>query len=220
MAKLVVFGTGDIAKLAHFYFTHDSVHRVVAFCVDAAYRTVPEFLGLPVVSFDEVELRYPPTTHRMFIAISYAQMNRLRACKYAAAKARGYALVSYVSRRATCLTQFPIGDNCFILEDNTIQPFVKIGNNVTLWSGNHIGHDSIVEDHCFISSHVVISGHCTVGSYSFLGVNATIHHAIQIHERCLIGAGAVIRKNTVAKGVYLPKQGATLIDKNSDEVDL
>jgi acyl-[acyl carrier protein]--UDP-N-acetylglucosamine O-acyltransferase len=97
---------------------------------------------------------------------------------------------------------------------------VKIGNNVTLWSGNHIGHDSTIEDHCFISSHVVISGHCTVGPYSFIGVNATLHNAVQIAERCLIGAGAVIMKDTVAKGVYLPKQGAMLFAKNSDEVEL
>ena len=54
----------------------------------------------------------------------------------------------------------PPGDNCFILEDNTVQPFVTIGNNVTLWSGNHIGHDSVIEDDCFISSHVVVSGTC------------------------------------------------------------
>jgi sugar O-acyltransferase (sialic acid O-acetyltransferase NeuD family) len=220
MANLILFGTGDIAKLAHYYFTHDSAHEVVAFCVDAAYRTVPEFLGLPVVSFEDVAHHYPPATHHMFIALSYARMNQLRAAKYAEAKARGYTLVSYLSSHATCLTQFPIGDNCFILEDNTIQPFVTIGNNVTLWSGNHIGHDSTIADHCFISSHVVISGHCTIGAYAFLGVNATLHNSIQIAERCLIGAGAVIMKDTVAKGVYLPKQGAMLFAKNSDEVEL
>lgn len=97
---------------------------------------------------------------------------------------------------------------------------MRIGNNVTLWSGNHVGHDSTIADHCFISSHVVISGHCTVGAYSFLGVNATLHNSIRVAERCLIGAGTVIMKDTVAKGVYLPKQGAMLFAKNSDEVEL
>ena len=68
MAKIVVFGAGDIARLAHYYFTHDSAHDVVAFCVDAAYHTATEFLGLPLVSFDDVEQHYPPATHSMFIA--------------------------------------------------------------------------------------------------------------------------------------------------------
>lgn len=220
MTKLVLFGAGDIARLAHYYFTHDSTHDVVAFCVDDEYRAASEVLGLPLVSFEEVTRHYPPDTHSMFVALSYAKMNQVRAAKYAAAKALGYELVNYVSSRATFLTQYPTGDNCFILEDNTIQPFVKIGNNVTLWSGNHIGHDSTIEDHCFISSHVVVSGHCTIGAYSFIGVNATLHNSIRIAERCLIGAGAVMMKDTVAKGVYLAKQGAMLFPKNSDEVEL
>ena len=84
----------------------------------------------------------------MFVALSYAKMNQVREAKYADARALGYELVSYVSSRCSFLTQYPIGDNCFILEDNTVQPFVRIGNNVTLWSGNHIGHDSSIGDHC------------------------------------------------------------------------
>jgi sugar O-acyltransferase (sialic acid O-acetyltransferase NeuD family) len=220
MSHIVIFGAGDIARLAHFYFTHDTAHEVVAFCVDAEYRSTPEFLGLPLLTFDEVSHRYPPATHELFVALSYTKMNRVRAAKYEAAKALGYRCPSYVSSRATVLMQQPIGENCFILEDNTIQPFVTIGNNVTLWSGNHIGHDSVIEDHCFISSHVVISGHCTIGRYSFLGVNATLHNSVRVAEQCLIGAGALLMKDTVAKGVYLPKQGAMLFGKNSDEVEL
>ena len=139
--------------------------------------------------------------------------------KYVETKKRGYTLVNYISTRCSNLTQFPIGDNCFILEDNTIQPYVRIGNNVTLWSGNHIGHDSVIEDHNFISSHVVISGHCTIKSYCFLGVNATLRNGITIAEENIIGAGAIIMKNTKHKDVYLPAK-SVLFDKQSDAVDL
>jgi UDP-3-O-[3-hydroxymyristoyl] glucosamine N-acyltransferase len=117
------------------------------------------------------------------------------------------------------LAEDPVGDNCFILEDNTIQPFVRIGSNITLWSGNHIGHDSTIEDHCFITSHVVVSGNCTVGAYSFIGVNATLRNSIRVAENSLIAAGAVVMQDTVEKGVYLP-QRAKLISKTSDEIEL
>ena len=169
MAKLVVFGAGDIARLAHHYFTTDSEHEVVGFCVDAAFRDGDSFLGLPLVSAEEVARRYPPSTHGMFVAISYTKMNRVRREKYELAKGLGYELASYVSSRCSFLAQHPAGDNCLILEDNTIQPFVRIGSNVTLWSGNHIGHDSEIHDHCFISSHVVVSGHVRIGEGSFIG---------------------------------------------------
>ena len=219
MAKLVLFGTGDIARLAHVYFTKDSEHDVVAFTVDGAYADRPDFRGLPLVPFEEVARQYPPDDHQMFIAVSYAQMNRLRAERYGQARALGYRRATYLSSRCTYLADDPPGDNCFILEDNTVQPFVKIGNNVTLWSGNHIGHDSTIEDHTFISSHVVISGHVTVGSYCFLGVNSTVGHQVTIAPRTLLAAGAVVTKDTAEGAVYAPSR-TLLVPKSSDAVEL
>jgi sugar O-acyltransferase (sialic acid O-acetyltransferase NeuD family) len=219
MAKIVIFGAGDIARLAHFYFTTDSAHEVAGFVVDRAFRAADEFLGLSLSDADDVTERYPPSDHLMFVALSYAKMNGLRAEKYAAMKQAGYRLASYVSSRCSYLAQTPPGENCLILEDNTVQPFVTIGNNVTLWSGNHIGHDVTIEDHCFITSHVVISGHVRVGARSFIGVNATLRNSITIAPQTLIGAGAIIMKDTVDKGVYMPER-AKLFPKTSDKVAL
>lgn len=219
MAKLVIFGAGDIARLARYYFTRDSEHEVVAFAVDKQYLKGDVFLDLPLLDFEEVVERYPPETHRMFIALSYTKMNKVRAEKYHQAKELGYELVSYVSSKCSFLTDNPLGENCFILEDNTIQPFVKIGNNVTLWSGNHIGHDSVIEDHCFITSHVVVSGHVHIHQHCFVGVNATLRNSITIAPETLIGAGAIIMKDTIEKGVYIP-QRAELFGKKSDEIEL
>lgn len=219
MSQLIIFGAGDIARLAHYYFTRDSEHEVVAFTVDQKYRDADIFLDLPLVSFEDVLSSYPPGEYKMFVALSYAKMNKLREEKYRAAKDKGYELVSYVSSRCSFLTDQPVGDNCFILEDNTIQPFVTIGNNVTLWSGNHIGHDAVIEDHCFLASHIVVSGYVRIKNNCFIGVNATLRNSITIAAETLIGAGAVIMKDTVEQGVYLPER-AKLFDKKSSELDL
>ena len=219
MAKLVIFGAGDIARLAWVYFTRDSEHDVVAFTVDEKYLSGSSFQGLPLVPFEKVTELYPPGDNKMFVALSYAKMNRVRAEKYQQARAAGYQLASYVSSRCSFLTDNPVGDNCFILEDNTIQPFVRIGSNVTLWSGNHIGHDAVIDDHCFLASHIVVSGYVHIGSSCFIGVNATLRNSITIAPETLIGAGAVIMKDTVEKGVYLP-QRAELFKKKSDEIEL
>jgi sugar O-acyltransferase (sialic acid O-acetyltransferase NeuD family) len=134
--------------------------------------------------------------------ISFKQMNRLRAARYEEAKAWGYRFVSYVSSKATTWPGFTCGDNCFILEDNTIQPFVHIGNDVVMWSGNHIGHHSVIKDHVTITSQVVVSGHCTIGPYCFLGVNATIRDETVVAEGTLVGAGAVILRDTKKWELY------------------
>lgn len=219
MARLVLFGAGDIARLAHFYFSRDSEHHIAAFAVDASHRKANEFLGLPLVDAEDLPRRYPPDGFRMFCALSYAKMNAVRAAKVDMLKGMGYKLVSYLSSRATWLSDEKPGANCFILEDNTIQPFARIGNDCTLWSGNHIGHDAVIEDHCFITSHVVVSGNVRVGHHSFLGVNATLRNGITIAARSLIGAGAAIMHDTVEGGVYVPPR-AICLERTSDQVEL
>lgn len=199
---LIIFGSGDIAQLAHFYFSRDSNYSVAAFTVDAAFLQVRELWGLPVVPFEELAAQYPSDAYEMFIALSYAKLNDLRKAKYLAAKNRGYRLASYVSSKATVLNDDAIGDNCFILEDNTIQPFVTIGNNVTLWSGNHIGHHSRIGNHSFVASHVVISGGVEIGESCFIGVNTTLRDHIKVGDRCVLGAGTLLLSDAEPEGVY------------------
>jgi sugar O-acyltransferase (sialic acid O-acetyltransferase NeuD family) len=219
MAKIVIFGAGYIARLAEFYFSTDSEHEVVAFTVDAEYLTGETFLDRPLIPFDRVASMYPPSSFKMFVALSYARMNQVREAKCREARAAGYDLVSYVSSRCSFLTQYPIGDNCFILEDNTVQPFVRIGSNVTLWSGNHIGHDSTIGDHSFVSSHVVVSGHVQIGSNCFIGVNATLGNGITVGAFTLVGAGALIMKDTTPLAVFAPSRTKPF-QKTSDQIDL
>lgn len=203
--KLIIFGAGDIAQLAHYYFTHDSECEVVAFTVDQSYLSKDSFCDLPVVPFEKVELLFSPEQYYCFVAVSYSRLNLVRKNKYFECINKGYRFVSYISSRANILTNDVIGENCFILEDNTIQPFAKIGNNVTLWSGNHLGHHSIIKDHTFIASHVVISGGVEIGEQCFIGVNATIRDHIKIGDRCVVGAGSLLLSDAEPDGVYAEK---------------
>jgi sugar O-acyltransferase (sialic acid O-acetyltransferase NeuD family) len=203
MAKVIIFGIQDFAQLAHFYLQHDSEHEVVAFSVNEQYLPAGRsFEGLPVIAFENIEQTYSPADFRFFAPMSPRRMNRLRESVYGQIKAKGYELISYVSSKATVFPGVPIGDNCFILEDNTIQPFTVIGNNVVLWSGNHIGHHSLIKDHVSFTSHVVLSGHCVVEPYCFFGVNATIRDRIHIAEGSLIAMSASITSDTEPWGVY------------------
>lgn len=201
--RIVVFGASEIAQLAHWYFSFDSDYEVMGFAVDPEFLTSDSFCGLPVVPMGEVATAFPPTEHSAFVALSYAKLNAVRREKYLAMKALGYPMASYISTKASVLNEGKIGENCFILEDNTIQPFVTIGNNVTLWSGNHIGHHSTIQDHCFLASHIVVSGGVTVEESCFIGVNATLRDHITVGSNCVIGAGALLLADADPEGVYI-----------------
>lgn len=202
MAKIIIFGIQDFAELAHYYLENDSEHEVVAFCVNNQY--LPEnkfFKGLPILPFETIEKEFSIKEFKFFAPMSPQQMNRQRESVYHAIKTKGYEMISYVSSKAT-LFDNPIGDNCFILENNTIQPFTSIGNNVVLWSGNHIGHHSIIKDHIMFTSHVVLSGHCIIENYCTLGVNATIRDGLTIAEGTFVAMAASVIKNTEPWSMY------------------
>lgn len=202
MSKVIIFGIQDNAQLAHYYLQHDSPHDVVAFCVNRQYLPqIAQFCGLPVIAFEDVDVSYPASEYVFFAPLAPNQMNRQRERVYNEIRAKNYRMISYVSSKASVFDN-EIGDNCFILEDNTIQPFTKIGNNVMLWSGNHIGHHGIIRDHVTFTSHVVMSGHCDIGAYSFFGVNSTLRNGIKIAEGSFIAMASSIIKDTEAWGVY------------------
>jgi len=216
--KVVIFGTASFAELVHYYLSHDGGYEVVAFTAHRDRITTPRFCGLPVVPFEDLERLHPASAHQMFVAVGYRKVNQIRASIYHECKTKGYTLLTYVSPKCTNMAA-SIGDNCFVFEDNTLQPFVHIGNNVIFWSGNHIGHHSTIGDHCYITSHVVVSGHCRIEPYCFLGVNATLRDSITIAESCVIGAGALIMKDTTPKQVYLGERTKPFA-KSSDDINL
>ena len=202
--KLIIVGDSAFAEIAYEYFTCDSDYEVVAFSVERDYLKKETVFDLPVVPFETLETAYDPQEHAVYVAAVYTQLNRLRTRLGMQAKAKGFALASYVSSRAFVWRNVEIGEHCFIFEDNTVQPFVRLGDNVVLWSGNHIGHHSTIKDNCFISSHVVISGFVEVGENCFLGVNTTIVNNVKIGKDCWLGPNVTIVRDTAEASFYKP----------------
>ncbi|MBU3635533.1 acetyltransferase [Polynucleobacter sp. es-GGE-1] len=210
---VLIFGSAEMADMAHFYFSNDS-HKVVhGFCVDDNYLTNSSLNGLPIIPFSDAVNKFPPSEFDFHVALSYKGLNQLREKKYKQVKSAGYSLISYVSTKSCVWGNIIMGDNCFILENQVIQPNVIIGNNVMVWSGNHIGHGTTLEDHCYLSSGIIISGHCRIGARTFVGVSSSIKDFTKIAEDCFIGMGSVITKDMSAGSVSIA-ESARILDAN------
>jgi len=200
MHDMIIFGCTEQAEIANYYFSKAG-YKINYHCVDDEYASSDQFCGVPVIASSEASNKRLWETNKLHVAIGFSNLNRVRQAIFERMKRQGYSFLSYVSDRA-CVYSKHIGENCFILENNVIQPFVRIGDNAVLWSGNHIGHHTSIEDHVFISSHVVVSGCCKIGGNSFLGVNATISDQVTIGRDNIIGAGCLIKKDTKDAQVF------------------
>lgn len=208
MSKIVLFGTGRGADVAYRFLTADTDHEIVGFAVDDAHRTSSELRGLPVVSFEEVERHYPPDEVRMFILLGYQGMNALRRDKFNAAKAKGYTLESYVASGIFQAEPIRRGENCFILDNQSISLDVEIGDNVVMWSSNHVGDLTVVESHAWISSHVTIAASVRVGEGAFLGIGATVSNNVVIGKASFVGAHVFVSGDVQPDTVMLSGKDA------------
>ena len=209
MAKVVIFGCGRGADTAYRYLSVDSPHEICGFTVESSHLRARTFHDRPVVPYESVTTEFPAAEVQMFIPLGFQEMNGLRAAKYDSARALGYRFVSYIHSRHWSPEPVAVGENCFILDSQIFNLDVQIGNDVTIWSGNHIGDRTLVRDHVWIASHVTLSGDVTVGERCFLGVSSCVSNGVTLGPRTFVGANVLISHDTEPDSVYVapaPKQ--------------
>ena len=211
----MLFGTGRGAEVAHRFLAKDSPHNIVAFTVDDRYIRGASHRGLPLVPFEEVERRFPPDDFRMLILLGYQNMNGLRAEKYQEAKAKGYTLESYVASDIFRVEPLDVGENCFIMDNQSISLDVRIGNDVVMWSSNHIGDLSTIGDHAWISSHVTLAAHVRIGERAFLGIGATVPGRRTVGRASFVGADVLVSSDVPDGAVRVAGQTGDLAADSS-----
>lgn len=203
MAKIIIFGLGDMAEIAHYYLNNDSEHEVIAFCdYDKSIADKKEFKSLPIISFETISDQYPYDEYAFFAPMPSERMNTVREEVYYSIKNKGYQMISYISTKAVVYNS-EIGENCFIQAGNILHPFTKIGNNVMLWSSNLVGHHGEIKDHVTFASHVAMAGNCIIGENSYLGTNSTIRDGVSLAKGTLVGLATAITRNTEEWSVYM-----------------
>jgi acetyltransferase-like isoleucine patch superfamily enzyme len=130
-------------------------------------------------------------------------MNGLRKSKFEAAKAKGYTLESYIASDIFRVEPIKVGENCFILDNNSISLDVEIGDNVVAWSSNHVGDLTRIGDHAWLASHVTIAASVEVGESAFLGVGATIGTNVKLGAGSFVGAHALVASDTAPGSVHV-----------------
>ena len=182
---VVIFGVGVLAELAILYFKSQEV-EVAGFTLDRDYVKEGSFQGLPLVPFDEVDRAFPPETHRMFIAVGYANLNKSREEKFQAATQLGYEMASCISPRAVN-NSAALGRNCFIFENAVLQHFSKIGDGAIIWPGAVVCHHATVGDFCYLAPNVTICGGSRLGHRVIAGAGAAVRHSRSVCDDVVFG---------------------------------
>ena len=201
--NLIIFGLGQIAEIAYFYFRQCEDYNVIGFTADSSDENPELFMDLPVIDYDTIVEKHPPADCDIFVALCYRNLNENRVIKFNEIKEKGYFLASYVHGSPDKTTLCKHGENCMILDPSMIQPYAELGDNVFVWQGALVGHHCKVMDHVWITSCANIGGNVNIGERCFIGINASICHMISIGEKSFIGANTYIVRDAPDKSVYV-----------------
>lgn len=102
-------------------------------------------------------------------------------------------------------TRLVIGDNNIFREGVTIhrgtvqdRAETTIGNNNLFMAYAHVGHDSVVGDHCIMVNNSALAGHVNLGDWSILSGYALVHQFCKLGAHCFLGMGAAVGKDVPA----------------------
>lgn len=216
MADIVLFGAGQIAAVAKAYIDAHGPHRIVGFTVDRAHQKGDSFEGLPLVPWEDLEQYFPPDRVELLGPLSYRRMNEFRRDRHQEGRARGYGFASFIHPDCHIYTT-DIGENCFILENNVIQPFARIGTGVMMWSGNHVGHHSTIGDYTFVASQSGFGGGATIGERCFVAGQVGVESGITVGAGCFLGTGVKVKKTLAAQSV-VPGTADALASYSADRL--
>lgn len=102
-------------------------------------------------------------------------------------------------------TRLVIGDHNVIREGVTLhrgtvqdRSETTIGNHNLLMAYVHVGHDSVVGNHCVLVNNAALAGHVHIGDWAILGGFTLVHQFCKIGAHAFTAMGSAIGKDVPA----------------------
>jgi UDP-N-acetylglucosamine acyltransferase len=83
----------------------------------------------------------------------------------------------------------------------------RVGDDVLIMTGAHVGHDAQIGDRVILVNHVAIAGHCVLGDDVIVGGLSGIHQWVRIGQGAIIGALTMVTNDVIPYGLVQGPRG-------------
>ena len=111
-------------------------------------------------------------------------------------------------------TRLVIGKRCRIREAATLNTgteggggVTRVGDDVLIMTGAHVGHDAQIGDRVILVNHVAIAGHCVLGDDVIVGGLSGVHQWVRIGQGAIIGAVTMVAQDVIPYGLVQAPRG-------------
>jgi len=101
-------------------------------------------------------------------------------------------------------TRLEIGDHneireCVTITRGTVKGggLTRVGSHTLIMAYAHIGHDSVIGDHCMLVNGATLGGHVTVEEWAVVGALCPVHQFVRIGAHSYIGGGTTITQDVL-----------------------
>lgn len=195
MQDIILLGAGGHARSVVDSIESGGLYDIYGF-LDRGCKTEKIYCGYQILGTDDLlEEYYRKGIKNAFVTVGYMGSGEVRNRLYNRLKTLGFNIPVIVDKTAVVAKDALIGEGAFIGKTAVINSAVRIGNMCIVNTGAIIEHDCVIEDFSHVSVGSVLCGNVRIGRASFVGANATIIQGKSIGSKCIIGAGAIVRKN-------------------------
>lgn len=192
--KLLLVGAGGHARACA-----DVIEREGRYEIAGLVGTEAEFgqsrFGLKVIATDSSWDLLAGDYRYVLIGVGQIKAPDLRMRLYQQLVERGFELPAVVSPLAYVAPGTVLGPGTIVMHGAIVNSGAHIGANCIINSRALIEHDTVVLDHCHISTGVIVNGNARIGTGSFIGSGSVIKEGVSIGSSCVVGMSSSIRAN-------------------------
>jgi UDP-N-acetylglucosamine acyltransferase len=107
-----------------------------------------------------------------------------------------------------------VGQRCRIREGATLNlgtegggGVTRVGDDVLIMTGAHVGHDAQIGNRVILVNHVAIAGHCVLGDDVIVGGLSGVHQFVRIGQGAIIGAVTMVTNDVIPYGLVQAPRG-------------
>lgn len=200
MEKIVFFGTGGFAREVHEII--ESLNEqwsmvqqklsMLGFLDGNEEMHGKEVHGLPVLG----GLEWLKTNKDVGVVVAIGNPGVKRKIVQQIKQIGGIKFPSIIDSRAIIGSRVKLGEGCIICANTIITTDIDIKDFVILNLSCTIGHDTIIEDYVTVAPGANISGNVIIKEGTDIGTASAIIQGKTIGAWSIIGAGAVVVKDT------------------------
>ena len=197
MERIAIVGSGGFARevltLLKDINKQSKTYEIIGF-IDS--DTTKSIHGFPVVGNDE-QINNTKEPVSVVLAVGEPHLKRKIRNKYTNPLVK-FPTIIHSSVLIGDKNSVAIGDGCIICAGCILTTDIVIKDYVTLNLMCTVGHDTEICNYCSFMPSVNISGEVKIEDSVYVGTGAKIINQLEIGEKTIVGAGAVVSKSLPA----------------------